>query len=134
MPEAGINAENSGSIKISDEVIMTIAAVAVSEVEGVSCTGGTLSELAQKFGKKSFAKGIKVTNEDEITIDINVAVNYGVKIPDVAWNVQDNVKKSVELMSGLTVGKVNVHVIDVVQNKTVTDEKDTASETDESQN
>lgn len=106
----------AGNIKISDEVIITIAAVAVSEIEGVHCIGGTLSEIAQKFGKKNFAKGIKVTSGDELTIDVNIVVDYGVRIPEVAWSVQENVKKSVELMSGLTVGKVNVHVVDVENN------------------
>ena len=113
MPEKDLVTQNSGNIKISDEVIITIAAVAVSEVEGVSCAGGTLNEIAQKFGKKNFAKGIKVTMDDEVTIDINVVAEYGIKIPEVAWNVQESVKKSVELMSGLPVGRVNVHVVDV---------------------
>ena len=112
----------AGNVKISDEVIITIAAVAVSEVNGVSCISGTLSEIAQKFGKKNFVKGIKVTNGDELTIDVNVVVNYGVRIPEVAWSVQDNVKKSVELMSGLTVGKVNVHVVGV-ENRSETVER-----------
>ena len=112
----------AGNVKISDEVIITIAAVAVSEVNGVSCIGGTLSEIAQKFGKKNFVKGIKVTNGDELTIDVNVVVDYGVRIPEVAWSVQDNVKKSVELMSGLTVGKVNVHVVGV-ENRSETVER-----------
>lgn len=112
----------AGNVKISDEVIITIAAVAVSEVSGVSCIGGTLSEIAQKFGKKNFVKGIKVTNGDELTIDVNVVVDYGVRIPEVAWSVQDNVKKSVELMSGLTVGKVNVHVVGV-ENRSETVER-----------
>ena len=107
----------NGNIKISDEVIITITSVAVSEIEGANCASGTLNEIAQKFGKKNFAKGIKVTVEEDIVLDVNIAVDYGVKIPDVAWNVQDNVKKSVELMTGLTVNKVNVHVVDVIQKK-----------------
>ncbi|MBQ8525196.1 MAG: Asp23/Gls24 family envelope stress response protein [Clostridia bacterium] len=117
MTENNIKNETNGNIKISDEVIITIASVAVSEIEGASCVNGTLNEIAQKFGKKNFAKGIKVTVEEEITLDVNIVVDYGVKIPEVAWNVQDNVKKSVELMSGLTVGRVNVHVVDVAQKK-----------------
>lgn len=117
MTENNITNETKGNIKISDEVIITIASVAVSEIEGANCVSGTLNEIAQKFGKKNFAKGIKVTVEEDITLDVNIVVDYGVKIPEVAWNVQDNVKKSVELMSGLTVGKVNVHVVDVVQKK-----------------
>ena len=109
--------EFSGNIKISDEVISTIATVAISEIDGVSCVNGTFSELAQKLGKKNFGKGIKVTSGEELVLDVNVEVEYGVKIPEVAWNVQDNVKKSVELMSGLSVGKVNVHVVGVIQPK-----------------
>jgi len=109
--------EFSGNIKISDEVISTIATVAISEIDGVSCVNGTFSEFAQKLGKKGFGKGIKVTSGEELVLDVNIDVEYGVKIPEVAWSVQDNVKKSVELMSGLTVGKVNVHVVGVIQPK-----------------
>ncbi len=109
--------EFSGNIKISDEVISTIATVAISEIEGVSCVNGTFSEFAQKLGKKNFGKGIKVTSGEELVLDVNIEVEYGVKIPEVAWNVQDNVKKSVELMSGLCVEKVNVHVVGVIQPK-----------------
>lgn len=116
MAENNINQAN-GSIRISDEVIMTIASVAVSEIEGANCISGTLNEIAQKFGKKNFAKGIKVSMEDDVVIDINIAVDFGAKIPDVAWNVQDNVKKSIELMSGLSVSRVNVHVVDIIQPK-----------------
>lgn len=115
MTENNVKNETGGNIKISDEVIITIAAVAVSEIDGAQCVSGAFSEIAQKFGKKNFAKGIKVSVEDDIVLDVNIVVDYGVKIPEVAWNVQDNVKKSVELMSGLTVSKVNVHVVDVLQ-------------------
>lgn len=118
MTENNVKNESGGNIKISDEVIITIAAVAVSEIEGAHCVSGALNEIAQKFGKKNFAKGIKVTVEENITLDVNIVVDYGIKIPEVAWSVQDNVKKSVELMSGLTVDKVNVHVVDVLQKNT----------------
>lgn len=107
--------ENSGSIKISDEVIATITSVAVSEIEGVCGLSVSFAgEIAQKFTKKSNTKGIKVsTNENETTIDINLVVKYGIRIPEVAWEVQDNVKKTVESMSGLKVAKVNIHVAGV---------------------
>ena len=109
---------NNGNVKISDEVISTIAAVAVSEIEGANTMGGTFSGIAEKFGKKNYTKGIKVTaSEDQLTIDVNIVVDFGVKIHEVAWNVQSNVKKSVELMSGLEVAKVNVHVVGVEQAK-----------------
>lgn len=109
---------NDGNIKISDEVISTIAAVAVSEIDGANTMGGTFGGLVEKFSKKNYTKGIKVTsNEGLITIDVNIVVDFGVKIHEVAWNVQSNVKKSVELMSGLDVEKVNIHVVGVEQQK-----------------
>ena len=107
--------ENNGSIKISDEVIATIASVAVSEIDGVCGLMGSIAgELAIKFGKKNINKGIKVTSDDkEISIDISLIVKYGIRIPEIAWEVQENVKKAVESMSGLNVAKVNVHVAGV---------------------
>lgn len=107
--------ENSGSIKISDEVIATIASVAVSEIDGVCGLMGSIAgELAIKFGKKNINKGIKVASDDkEISIDISLIVKYGIRIPEIAWEVQENVKKAVESMSGLIVTKVNVHVAGV---------------------
>ncbi len=115
MESFNINNEHNGNIKISDEVVATIASVATKEVSGIS--GLNLSftdEIVSKFGKKNAPKSIKITQNDEnITIDISVVVNYGVRIPDVSWEVQENVKKSVELMSGLNVDKVNVIVAGV---------------------
>ncbi len=109
---------NDGNIKISDEVISTIAAVAVSEIEGANTMGGAFGGLVEKFSKKNYTKGIKVmSNDGQITIDVNIIVDFGVKIHEVAWNVQNNVKKSVELMSGLEVDKVNIHVVGVEQQK-----------------
>ena len=128
MEENNVIKETNGNIKISDEVIITIASVAVSEIEGAQCVTGALNEIAQKFGKKNFANGIKVSVEEDVTLDINIVVDYGVKIPEVAWNVQDNVKKSVEVMSGLTVGRVNVHVVDINQPKNVETEAEELTE------
>lgn len=107
--------ENNGSIKISDEVIATITSVAVSEIDGVCGLMGSIAgEIALKFGKKNINKGIKVTSDDkEAVIDINLVVKYGIKIPEIAWEVQENVKKAVESMSGLVVTKVNIHVVGV---------------------
>ena len=115
MENFNLNSEQNGNIKISDEVIATIASVATKEIEGIS--GLNLSftdEITSKFVKKNATKSIKITqNDGNITIDVSVVVNYGVRIPDVSWEVQENVKKSVELMSGLNVEKVNVIVAGV---------------------
>ncbi len=123
MPENYEAMDNDGNIKISDEVISTIAAVAVAEIDGANTMNGALSGIAEIFGKKNYTKGIKVTSGEQLTIDVNIIVDYGAKIHEVAWNVQSNVKKSVELMSGLEIEKVNVHVVGVEQPKPVHNEE-----------
>ena len=100
-------------IEISEDVIAVIAGVAVSEVQGVSGMAGSfaggISEVLS--GKKNLAKGIKVDKEEEkLKIDVNIIVEYGSRIPDVAFEIQNRVKKSVEGMTGLKVEEVNVHV------------------------
>ena len=107
-----INEENSG-IKISNDVVAVIAGVAVSEVRGVaSMQGGFAGGITEVLsGKKNLAKGIKVEVENEkAKIDVNIIVEYGTRIPDVAFEIQNRVKKSVENMTGLKVAEVNVHV------------------------
>ncbi len=128
MPENYENIENNGNIKISDEVISTIAAVAVAEIEGANTLNGALSGIAEIFGKKNYTKGIKVNSGEQLTIDVNIIVDYGAKIHEVAWNVQNNVKKSVELMSGLQIEKVNVHVVGVEQPKAAQSEEQPQTE------
>ena len=100
-------------IKISSEVIAIIAGVAVSEVPGVAgMNGGFAGGISEVLkGKKNLAKGIKVDSENENTkIDVNIVVEYGVRIPDVAYEIQNRVKTAVENMTGLKVEEVNVHV------------------------
>jgi len=100
-----------GSIKISDEVVAVIAGLAASEIPGVAGMSGTLAGLAEKLGMKSMSKGVKVeVGERETAIDLFIVVDYGVRIPDVASEVQHAVKKAVESMTGLNVVEVNVHV------------------------
>ena len=104
-------AENT--IKISDDVVSIIAGKAVSEVEGVSSmAGGFAGGITEVLsGKKNFSKGIKVeVGEKETKIDVNIIVEYGTRIPDIAFEIQNRVKKAVENMTGLKVLEVNVHV------------------------
>ena len=110
-PNAQGGAESG--IKISDDVVAVIAGIAVSEVKGVSgMSGGFAGGISEVLsGKKNMAKGIKVeSNEKDTKIDVNIIVEYGVRIPDVAFDIQNRVKKSVETMTGLKVSAVNVHV------------------------
>ena len=107
-----IKTENEG-IKISDDVVAVIAGVAVAEVPGVAgMAGGFAGGISEVFsGKKNLAKGIKADiNENNAKIDVNIIVEYGSRIPDVAFEIQNRVKKAVESMTGLTVPEVNVHV------------------------
>ena len=107
-----IKTENDG-IKISDDVVAVIAGVAVSEVAGVAgMAGGFAGGISEVFsGKKNLAKGIKAEiNESKAKIDVNIIVEYGSRIPDVAFEIQNRVKKAVEGMTGLKVEEVNVHV------------------------
>lgn len=105
--------ENLGIVKISDEVVSVIAGIAAEEINGVEelyHLGGTnISQLLK--GKKNSGKNVKVTlTEDYATIEISLAVEYGVNIPETVKAVQENVKKTVETMTGLNVAAVNVNV------------------------
>ena len=105
--------KESEGIKISNDVIAVIAGVAASEVPGVAAmAGGLTGGLTEALkGKKNLAKGIKVdATETTANIDVNIIVEYGSRIPDVAFEIQNRVKKSVESMTGLKVTEVNVHV------------------------
>lgn len=115
MSDINLNTEQYGDIKISDEVIATIASVATKEIDGISGLSLSIAgEIASKFVKKNHSKAIKVSSNDgNLTIDISVIVKYGIRIPDISWEVQENVKKSVESMSGLSVEKVNIIIAGV---------------------
>lgn len=125
------NLDAEGHVSISNDVVATIAAIAAKSVEGVSdmlnsITGG----FAEFLGKKNPAKGVKVTITDrDVKIDMFVIVKYGVKIPDMAWEIQEKTKNEVEAMTGLNVVAVNVNIegIDMGEKK----EKEVAAETDE---
>ena len=109
--EESINEDNT--IRIADDVVAVIAGVAVSEIPGVygmagSFAGGITEVLS---GKKNLSKGIKVeVGEKDTKIDVNIIVEYGTRIPDIAFEIQNRVKKAVENMTGLKVLEVNVHV------------------------
>ncbi len=111
--DSEIALQDNNEIRIANEVVAVIAGVAVSEVPGVSeMAGGFAGGITEVLsGKKNLSKGIKVeVGEKETKIDVNIIVEYGVRIPDVAFEIQNRVKKSVETMTGLKVLEVNVHV------------------------
>ena len=105
-----------GIVKISDEVVAVIAGLACSEVKGiVGISSGIVGGITQILsGKKNLSKGVKVNvGENDATIDIFIVVEYGVKIPEVAGEVQTSVKKAVESMTGLSVSAINIFVQNV---------------------
>ena len=117
--------EEEDNINISEEVITTISGIAVSEISGVAemaggITGGITEVLS---GKKNLSKGIKAdVAGNNVKIDVNIIVNYGVRIPDVAFDIQNKVKQTVENRTGLKVNEVNVHVQGVNVEKTKEEE------------
>ena len=104
--------DKTGNINISEEVIAVVAGVAASEINGVAgmCTSFT-GGLSDFFGKKNYSKGVKVElTEDTVKISVSITVDYGCKIPDVAWEVQEKIKREVENMTSMSVLSVDVYV------------------------
>ena len=105
--------EVDGNVKISEEVVATIAGIAAEEVNGVYGVYTSFTDgLAERLGaKKNFSKGVKVEMLDNnVIVDVYIVVDYGAKIPDISWEVQENIKNNIETMTGLDVEKVNIHV------------------------
>ncbi len=96
--------------RISEEVIALAASKAVLSVPGVNHLVDN-SLIDKIVGKDTFAKGIKVSKEkDGITLDVYVVADYGVKIPQLAWDIQTSVKEHVLKITNRKIGAVNIHV------------------------
>ena len=105
-----------GSIHIADEVVSVIAGLAAMDVDGVAgMSGGLIGGIAEMLGRKNFSKGVKVeVGEKETAVDITLVVTYGVDIRQVVTEVQKNVRRAIESMTGLNVIETNVQVQGVV--------------------
>ncbi len=102
-----VSAKDEDGINISEEVVATLAGIAAQEVKGVASLNA--NGIGEMFGRKT--KGVKVqVGAKDTVIDISLVVEYGARIPDIAWEVQNKVKTQVETMTGLNVVSVNVHV------------------------
>lgn len=110
--EKQVAASDIGAIRIADDVVAVIAGLAATEVKGVAAmSGGFAGGIAEVLGRRNLSKGVKVeVGAEEAKVDLHIVVTYGVRIPDVAWEIQENVKKAIEQMTGLRVLQVNVHV------------------------
>jgi len=110
--------QENGSVMISEDVITTIVAHAVSEVEGVVCLNVKPgADIAELIGKKSWGKGIKLVigEKDELYIDCNITVCYGQSVVTVAKAVQEAINNALESMAGVNIASVNVNVCGIVR-------------------
>ncbi len=102
--------QDNGQITYANEVISTIVSVATTEVDGISAIAGTNGLLTK--GKVS--RGVRVDmNGEDVSVDVSVTVDYGMPIQKVGRSAQENVRKSIESMTGLHVEKVDLHVVGV---------------------
>lgn len=102
---------NSGEIRIADEVVEIIAATAAREVAGVAAPAGG----SGLFGKKGRDKSVKLTIEETVVeVEMDITVRFGCKVLEVAEQVQEKVKNAIETMTNYTVVVVNVNVCGIV--------------------
>lgn len=103
-----------GVVRINNDVIAAIASIAATEVRGVRGMGGSnafISTFCDIFVRRMGSRGVKIqTTEGEVRLSISILVDYGVDIPRIADEVQENVKRAVERMTGLILSEVNVIV------------------------
>ena len=108
--------QDKGQITYANEVIATIVTVATTEVEGISGIAGagssTISGILAKGSKTPRSVRVDMVGED-VNVDVSVTVDYGMPIQKVGRNAQENVRKSIESMTGLHVDKVDLHVVGV---------------------
>jgi uncharacterized alkaline shock family protein YloU len=107
--------DSLGKVEIAPEVIEVIAGIAASEVEGVAqMRGNFASGVVERLGKKNHGKGVKVELSDEaIKVDVYCVMKFGVSIPKVAQEVQDNIRQALLNMTALEADEVNIHVVGV---------------------
>ena len=105
------NDASKGEIKIADEVVAIIAALAATEVEGVASMA---NELVSRLGMKNLSKGVKVdVLEGIVTVSLALNLKYNYSIVEVSARVQEKVKNAIENMTGLEVADVNIKVAGV---------------------
>ena len=111
--DINLQQEQFGTITFANGVLETIAAMATCNIPGVAgMSGGFVGGIAEMLGKKNLTKGVKasVGEANTCTINLEIIVDLGVRIPDVCKQIQESVVKSVETMTGLKVEAVNIAV------------------------
>jgi len=104
-----------GKVEISPEVLEVIASLAASEVAGVASMRGSFATgVAERIGRKNYGKGVRVDlGEEGITIDVQLHMIFGVSIPEVAQQVQENIVQTLRTMTALEVKAINIHVVGI---------------------
>ena len=105
---------DESNLKVSKEVVAALASTAAADVSGVvSVASNTANNLRRLFGKKGEGSGVSVSFENgSAEVEVSIIVKYGVKVPDVARKVQEQVKEAIET-AGIGVSKVDVIVADM---------------------
>ena len=110
--------QDNGTVHISEDVLASIAAAAIHEIDGVYSLNDNTSNDIEKRSRKSLGKDVKLTIAgDEITVDCNVIIYYGYSVIEVAKNIQDAVSVALVSMAGLNVSSVNVNVSGIAMEK-----------------
>ena len=125
MPMESLNVTNdadfNSEVRISNDVIATVAALAATEVEGVdSLSGSATNESVKKYGIKNGSKGVDIAFGDEgksVSCKLGVTMKFGYSIPETCAAVQDKVKNAIESMIGLDVTNVSINIADVNLNR-----------------
>ncbi len=117
MSDVRLDATSNGTVYFVSDVLATIAGLAVTEVEGVANTVGGSGSFVDMFARKAqsnsknLTRGIKVdVAGNDVTVNVTIIVEYGFPVPEVASDIQENVKKAIETMTGMNVKSVDVHV------------------------
>lgn len=110
-----VNVDSYGDVRIADDVVGNIAAIASTEIEGVAGTVGNVTkELMSRLGLNPRSKGVKVVIDGNmVTLDMALIMKYGYNIPITSKQVQERVKTSVENMTGLTVVNVGIRIVGI---------------------
>ena len=111
-------AQENGSVMISEDVIVSIVELAVAEVEGIAgLSTKPGADIVDLIGKKNWGKGLKVSlnNDETISVDCNITVKYGHSVVDVAKAAQDAIISALDSMTGIKTSAVNVNVCGIVK-------------------
>lgn len=118
---------NIGSVKISEDVVSIIASIAATEIPGVSMSGGITGGITEILGMTNLSKGVKVElGTEEVIVHAYIVVDYGLNIIEISKKVQENIKKSIETMTGLKVVNVvvNIQGINIIEETKEKDNED----------